>query len=113
MRLWMTLGCIIALCGGMMITPGRAEDPKKPPEKLMRRKLGHAQRILEGIAVKDFDAIEKNADELILVSKKAEFLALKTPDYERQTNDFRNSRSKSWTPARKRTWTPPRWATSS
>lgn len=56
---------------------------------LMRKKLEYSQKLLEGIALNDFDKIARNADELIAVSKLAEWRVLKTPQYELHSNDFR------------------------
>ena len=101
MRMWMIV-CCCACFGGVLLSTGRAEEPKKPRDLLMQNKLAHAQKILEGIAVKDFEGIEKSADELILLSKKAEWLIVKTPEFERQSNDFRNSASQVVEAAKKK-----------
>ena len=73
--------------------PGHGDEPKKEPNKkvaqLMHRKLEGAQKVLEGISVSDFDKISKNADELIQVSKEAEWKVLKTEKYELYSNEFR------------------------
>lgn len=58
---------------------------------LMRRKLDNAQKILEGIALSDFDQIAKHADELIAVSKQAEWAVLQTAQYEAYSNDLRRN----------------------
>lgn len=57
--------------------------------KLMRRKLENAQKLLEGIALADFDKIDKAAGELMLVSQAAEWKIVKTADYELHSNEFR------------------------
>src|SRR5262245_12149528 len=72
------------------------EDKAVPPSadamtKLMRKKLEHAQKLLEGIAINDFKKVDENAGDLMTLSKVAEFRALKTLDYERHTNDFRRT----------------------
>jgi len=59
--------------------------------KLMRKKLEHAQKLLEGIAINDLKKVDENAGDLMTLSKLAEFRALKTLDYERHTNDFRRT----------------------
>jgi hypothetical protein len=59
--------------------------------ELMRRKLESSQKVLEGIALSDFDRIAKHADDLIAVSKQAEWQVLKTPQYESYSNDLRRS----------------------
>ena len=73
--------------------PALSRPPKEPTNvsDLMKKKLKHAQKVLEGVAVKDFDLITKNAEELILISNEAEWKVLKTPRYEVYSSDFRRS----------------------
>jgi gamma-glutamylcysteine synthetase len=56
--------------------------------QLMIDKLTNSQKLLEGIALGKFDKIEKHANELIRISKTAEWLANKKPRYEMFSNDF-------------------------
>jgi uncharacterized protein (TIGR01244 family) len=80
-----------------------AEDtPKAGREAIMKKKLEHAQKLLEGIAIRDFELIEKHADSLVLVSKKAEFLAFKTPDYTMYSDDFRRNAERAARMAREK-----------
>ena len=58
---------------------------------LMTKKLESSQKVLEGLAINDFDKIGKNADELIRISKAAEWRVLKTPQYEVHSNEFRRT----------------------
>lgn len=87
---------------GMTILVTHGDEPQKEPKKLdrvitkelsllMRRKLDSSQKVLEGIALNDFDRISKHADELISVSKQAEWRVLKTPEYELYSNDLRRN----------------------
>jgi hypothetical protein len=78
------------------ILRGFGDDKAAPPNadamtKLMRKKLEHAQKLLEGIAINDLKKVDENAGDLMTLSKLAEFRALKTLDYERHTNDFRRT----------------------
>src|SRR5262245_11289963 len=78
------------------ILRGLGDERAVPPAtdamtKLMRKKLEHAQKLLEGIAVNDLKKVDENASDLMTLSKLAEFRALKTLDYERHTNDFRRT----------------------
>lgn len=59
--------------------------------KLMAQKLKSAQAILEGIALADFKKISKNAEELVQLSKKAEWNMIKQPRYEMFSNEFRRA----------------------
>jgi hypothetical protein len=81
---------------------GHGAEPEREPEvldrviarglnELMRHKLEDSQKVLEGIALNDFDKIAKHADELIAVSKQAEWQVLKTPEYQAYSNDLRRN----------------------
>ncbi len=66
-------------------------DPKaKPDDKaaVMKKKLTLSQKILEGLALEDFDKIKTGADDLILVRQQAAFMVGKTAKYEVYANDF-------------------------
>jgi len=69
---------------------GDVDKPSKTAE-LMRKKLKCSQSVLEGLALNDFDKIADNADELMNVSKQAEWLVVKTPEYELFSNQFRKT----------------------
>jgi len=82
---------VLAVTAGWWLSSTLSQTPKKGRNLLMQQKLGHAQKVLEGVAIKDFDLIEKHADELIILSKKAEWAVLQTPEYTRQSDDFRRN----------------------
>jgi hypothetical protein len=87
------------LAVSFLVLKSRAqEEPRKPGNtsdkelsELMKRKLTNAQKVLEGIAVNDFDKISTHAEELIMISKQAEWKVMKTPQYDMFSNDFRRS----------------------
>ncbi len=82
---------VLALLLGLPTLSGHGGEPKKDDKlhDLMQRKLTASQKVLEGIALGDFDKIGKQADELIAVSKQTEWRVLKTPQFELHSNDFR------------------------
>jgi hypothetical protein len=82
---------VCAVSFGLWLSLSEGQEPKKARDLLMQQKLANAQKVLEGVAVKDFDLIEKHADELILLSKKAEWRAFQTPEYIRHSDDFRRN----------------------
>jgi hypothetical protein len=97
-----TLVLVFALAAGIPALTGFGEEQTKKPKKLddaiskelselMKRKLESSQRVLEGVAMNDFDKISKHADELISISKQAEWKVLKTPEYEVYSNQFRRN----------------------
>jgi hypothetical protein len=85
---------IVAVLLALLALPtlsGHGREPRKDEKlnELMQRKLAASQKVLEGIALNDFDRIGKQADELIAVSKQTEWRVLKTPQFELYSNDFR------------------------
>jgi hypothetical protein len=79
----------------LLHTVGTAQEPTAPkPDDVgpfMRAKLAHAQDILAGLALEDFDAIARGAQELALASQAASWQVLQTPEYARQSAEFRRS----------------------
>src|SRR5881227_202505 len=73
--------------------PGGDDKPRKgdPPPSAMQRKLGHAQKALEGIALNDFDSLVRSADGLLDASRDASFQVLKTRRYELYSDEFRRA----------------------
>lgn len=84
---------VAVLVANVLVSSGQdGKEPKKRERNpIMQKKLEHSQKVLEGIAVADFRLIEQNAEELILLSKKAEWMVLQTPEYTLQSNDFRRN----------------------
>jgi cytochrome c556 len=91
---------MLALTGVMSAPSGNGQERKEIKKRndatqemsrLMKRKLENSQKVLEGLALNNFDKIGKHADELISLSKQAEWKVLKTPEYELFSNEFRRS----------------------
>jgi hypothetical protein len=80
---------VVVLFTGVVTLKSHGQEDKV--KDLMKRKLGHSQKVLEGIAINDFEMIGNNAQEMILISKTAEWQVLKTPEYELYSNEFRRS----------------------
>jgi len=77
----------LALLLGVPLLSGHGTEPLKG-EPLMQRKLKHAQKVLEGLALNDFDKIGDNAQELLVISKLAEWKVVKTPRYANYSSEF-------------------------
>src|SRR6516162_8302331 len=75
--------------GAATVAGHGGEPPQAKAAELMRKKLLQSQKVLEGIALNDFDKIVQHADELILISKETEFKVMKTPQYQLHTDEFR------------------------
>lgn len=59
--------------------------------RLMADKLRNSQAVLEGLATANFKKISAGADELLQISRTAEWMVLKTPRYELHSNEFRRA----------------------
>ena len=57
----------------------------------MRAKLGHSQRVLEGLSLEDYDLIARGAQELAIASQASSWQVLQTEEYARQSGEFRRS----------------------
>jgi hypothetical protein len=92
--------CSIAVAALLLVLLGVASgedaDKKAAPEgkkadELMQRKLRESQKVLEGIAVANYDDIANHAQELIEISRAAGFRAIKTPRYEVYSREFQQN----------------------
>lgn len=57
----------------------------------MQRKLDHAKRVLEGLAMEDFELIAREAQALSLLSLESNWNVLTTDEYIQQSSDFRRA----------------------
>jgi hypothetical protein len=103
-------GLFVAACACLGVNPSEGRDEKEPaaepasPAKpglkkaamkaFMRQKLTSSQEILEGLAMEDFELIEKGARQLKVMSVAAEFMVLKDPLYAEYADDFRRTVNK-------------------
>jgi hypothetical protein len=85
------LASLAVVCALVALASSGHGDDKKKPDSLMKKKLASAQNVLEGLALNDFPKIADNADELMAISKAAEWQILKTATYELYSNEFRRT----------------------
>ena|SRR5271166_1392255 len=88
MKKLLGIGLLLALVAGIGGYASLAEEAKKT-QSLMRKKLEHSQKVLEGIVLNNFSKIQANAEELIDISKHAGWKVHKSPRYEVYSNEFR------------------------
>ena len=91
---WVAAAAVVAVATGFAASRLTAADSAVQTDQVaafMRAKLGHSQNVLEGLAVEDFDLIDKGAQQLSLASEDASWQVLQTEDYARQSADFRRS----------------------
>ena len=92
--MWRTLFIVALAAAALALGPVASSHADKGPGKhseLMQRKLLQSQKVLEGIALNDFDKISKHAEELLLISKTAEWRVLKTTEYDLFSSSFQRS----------------------
>jgi len=80
----------LAMITAIWLANVRAEQPNKV-SKFMRAKLGHSQKILEGLATDDLEMVAENAQDLSLLSLEAGWQVLQTEDYQQQSREFRRA----------------------
>ena len=81
---------LLILLAGIPVLSGHGGEPKKVSE-IMQQKLKHAQKVLEGISMKDFKKISKSADELLFLTTEEEWKVFRTADYVNHSNEFRRN----------------------
>lgn len=84
----------VALLLPLLAIPSSSQEKKKKrePDPLMVAKLKEAQTLLEGLALNDPAKVQRSAEELLRISKEAQFRkALNTAKYELHANSFQRS----------------------
>jgi len=107
-RFWI-LSAAVLLLFGMMVANGQV--PRRKPgvveapaakaavraaqeagdeevRQFMRLKLDHSQKVLEGVVMKDFDLIAKNAQAMALLTEDENWMLLETPEYRAYSTEF-------------------------
>ena len=93
-RLAVAAGIVVRAVAAVTGSRPTADESTTRPDQVavfMRAKLAHSQNVLEGLAIEDYDLIDKGAQELSLASEDASWQVLQTEDYARQSADFRRS----------------------
>jgi hypothetical protein len=93
---------LLALFAGPFVLASPGDPPAKaPPDKpkkedgkikdLMKAKLAHSQKILEALALNDYQAMAKNGQALIALSARAEWRVFPSPEYSMYSNEFQRA----------------------
>jgi hypothetical protein len=90
MKMLIILLVFLAVSGMLAPLTGQAQSKDKL-SRLMADKLHHSQALLEGLVTRNFNKITHSAEELIQLSKTAEWFVLQTPRYELHSNEFRRA----------------------
>ena len=78
----------VAMVAGTFAPSLRAQEGV---QEIMQAKLGHAQKVLEALALEDHRAVAKHAQELSLLSQAAAWQVLQTAQYRQHSADFRRA----------------------
>jgi hypothetical protein len=75
------------------VPPATAQEKELPLEtrNFMQAKLTHAQKILEGLSLENYDTVVKHAQELSLLSLESQWNVLRTQKYVDQSAEFRHA----------------------
>jgi len=74
--------------GYQLLAQPRGVVPVADISTFMRLKLSHTQKVLEGIALEDFESIAKNAQSMSLLAEDAKWRVFQTPEYRRHSDEF-------------------------
>jgi hypothetical protein len=80
-----------ALAAPLSTLTGQAQPQTNALKALMRDKVKNSQALLEGLALADFGKCRSSAEELLRISNTAEWVILKTPQYDLHSNEFRRA----------------------
>jgi hypothetical protein len=96
----------ILLLGIACVTPyvwvTAADQPNEDAVRaFMRGKLDAAENVLEGLVTEDYELIEQGADQLNVMSQRAEWNVFTTPIYKQHSDDFQRAADRLGSAAKK------------
>lgn len=80
---------IILLLGGVLIGSEAQTKRSRAAKEFMRDKLELSQRVLEGIAMEDYNLIISKGARLSAMTQEADWRLFENPEYEQQSVAFR------------------------
>ncbi len=83
--------CVASAIVFFLLTGMGAGQESTSLRTFMRAKLKHSEKILEGLALEDYDAMAKGSQELSLLSLAATWQVFQTPEYDKQSQEFRRA----------------------
>jgi hypothetical protein len=90
-RTLITVAAGLLIAGVSALSQERNDDAPKDVKLFMRAKLVHSEKILEGLALENFDAVSRHAQKLALMSSDASWNVIEAPEYYERSADFRRS----------------------
>ena len=89
MKRWLTLCAALMLLG--TVTLNSHGEQRDDLRDFMRVKLRHAQKVLEGLVLSDYEMIIKGSQEMSLLSLASNWQVLQTPEYIEYSRKFRTA----------------------
>lgn len=86
--------CLIAAVGlNFWIMAQTPQDQDKPlpidKKRFMQRKVASASKLLESLAVENYEAIKQHSQDLLLLSQESNWNTIQTPEYVEYSREFR------------------------
>ena len=72
------------------VKDAKKEPPPTTGQAFMRDKLAHTHKILDALALEDFDKIAESAKMLRMISRAASWYVLDSDEYSRQSRNFQD-----------------------
>ncbi len=96
---WATTRAWVQQAPGKQAKPDKAAPADQGPKPdnvaaFMQLKLTHAQKVLEGIALEDFDEIAKHSQAMGLLAQDENWRVYQTPEYREHSADFQRTAAK-------------------
>lgn len=88
-RLILVLAAVAVFVGVVARHAKSQQQPRR--QAFMQTKLNHSQKLLEGLALEDFDSMAKHAQALSVLSLDAQWQVLQTTEYAHQSLEFRRT----------------------
>lgn len=96
---WSMFVMLVCLQLGAIASAQEKAKPKKPLmdeneetiSKFMRAKLQHSQKLIESLAMEDYEAMAKSSQEMSLLTLAESWQVLQTADYLHESTAFRRS----------------------
>jgi hypothetical protein len=88
---YLVVTATVSLVAAGMVSIAQFSGRGLSTREFMRDKLEFSQKILEGLALEDFDLIAGNSKKLSAMSREATWQVFQNPDYDRFSQDFRRN----------------------
>lgn len=90
-RISITIICLLALVAMKGASLTSQEPGQAPNAGFMRLKMDPAKKILEGIALGDFQMIRTSSEQMRKLALDADWMVMQTEEYHRHSQDYQSS----------------------